>query len=107
MVQYFLMATPPQISPGSKVRVTLDENNRTTGGAFQIWRGEELLYQGSQYGTIAPDPAPEVWRPIGLIQRNEQDYFILLYVPKDAERSEYDLRLATTVGSRSGRFQVI
>ena len=106
MVQYFPMASPLPAAPGSKLRVPLDENYRTTGGAFQIWRDGELLYQGSQYGTIAPTPAPDIWRPIGLIQRVDQDYSIFLYVPTDAELGEYELRLATTVGSRSGRFTV-
>jgi hypothetical protein len=100
------MASPPQVSPGNKLRVILDENTRTTGGAFQIWQGEELLYQGSQYGNIVPEPAPDIWRPIGLLQRQGADYSIFLYIPTTAPLGEYELRIATTVGSRSGRFVV-
>ncbi len=100
------MASLPKISPGGKLRLLLDENNRPTGGAFQVWRSEELLYQGSQYGTVVPEPAPDIWRPIGLIQRQDQDYSILLYVPTNTEPAEYELRIATTVGSRSGHFTV-
>jgi hypothetical protein len=96
----------PQITPGKKLRLLLAENNRATGGAFQVWRGEEIVYQGSQYGMVLPEPAPDVWRPIGLIQRQAQDFAIFLYAPTDAEPGEYELRIATTVGSRSGRFVV-
>lgn len=100
------MASLPQVSPGSKIRLILDENNRTTGGAFQIWCNDELVFQGSSYGGIPPTPPPDIWRPIGLVQRQELEYSISLYVPTTTERGEYELRLATTVGSRSGRFLV-
>lgn len=100
------MASLPQVTPGGKVRLILDENNRTTGGAFQIWREEELLYQGSSYGGIPPTPPPDNWRPIGLVQRNGAEFSILLYAPTTAPAGEYELRLATTQGSRSARFVV-
>ena len=106
VVQYFAMASFPQITPGKKLRVPLVESNRTTGGAFQVWRGEEIVHQGSNYGTIVPDPAPDIWRPIGLVQQQEEDFAIFLYTPTDAAPGEYELRLATTMGSRSGRFIV-
>ena len=104
MVQYFAMAPFPQITPGKKLRVPLVESKRTTGGAFQIWRGEEIVYQGSNYGTVVTDPAPDIWRPIGLVQQRDEDFAIFLYTPTDATPGEYELRLATTMGSRSGRF---
>jgi hypothetical protein len=106
MVEYFKMASPPQVAPGGKLRLPLVESNRSTGGAFQIWQGEELLYQGSQYGNVVPEPAPDVWRPIGLLQRQGASYSIFLYIPTTALPGAYELRIATTVGSRSGPFVV-
>lgn len=106
MVQYWEMASFPQVLPGTKLRVPLVESNRATGGAFQIWRGDEIVYQGSHYGNVIPEPAPDVWRPIGLVHHREQNFSIFLYAPSDAEPGEYELRLATTMGSRSGRFIV-
>lgn len=107
MVKSRCMSSIPEVSPGSKFRLNLNENSRTTGGAFQIWRGEELIYQGSGYGTIQPEPAPDVWRPIGLVNRQGADFLIFLYVPTVAVSGEYELRIATTMGSRSGRFTVL
>jgi hypothetical protein len=100
------MPTLPQASPGHKIRLVLDENNRTTGGAFQIWHNDELLHQGSNYGGIPTNPAPDIWRPIGLVQRQELEFAIFLFVPTTAKVGTYELRLATTLGSRSAHFQV-
>lgn len=100
------MVPLPTVSPGGKIRLILDENNRTTGGAFQVWRQDELVFQGSSYGGIPPTPPPDVWRPVGLVQRQELEFSIHLYIPTTAESGEYELRLATTMGSRSVRFLV-
>jgi hypothetical protein len=100
------MLSIPRVIPGSKFQVLLEESNRTTGGAFQIWRGDEIVYQGSNYGMVVPEPAPDTWRPIGLVQRQDHAFTIFLYTPTDALPGEYELRLATTMGSRSGRFVI-
>jgi len=100
------MPSLPEVVRGNKFRLPLMGNNRTTGGAFQIWQGDELIFQGSHYGTIPPSPLPDVWRPLGLLQRQGTDCAIFLYVPTTAAPGEYELRLATTIGSRSGPFLV-
>jgi hypothetical protein len=100
------MVSLPQVTPGSKLRLVLNENQRTTGGGFQVWQGDELIHQGS-YGNIIPEPAPDIWRPIGLVQRQELSFTIFFYTPTSAEPGEYELRLATTMGSRSARFVVV
>ena len=69
-------------------------------------RVRRLIFQGSQYGNVVPEPAPDVWRPIGLLQRQGADYSIFLYIPTTALPGAYELRIATTVGSRSGSFVV-
>lgn len=101
------MALLPEVPPGGKIRLPLLENNRTTGGAFQIWQGEVMVYQGPSYGLPLPGTPPDIWRPIGLLQREGVEYSIYLYIPTDATTGEYELRIATTVGSRSGRFLVL
>lgn len=101
------MASLPEVLPGGKLRLPLLENNRTTGGAFQLWQGETLVYQGPSYGLPLPGTPPDIWRPIGLLQQESNVYAIFLYIPTDAAPGEYELRIATTVGSRSGRFVVL
>ena len=101
------MASFPEIRPGGNLRLPLLDNNRATGGAFQLWQGKTLIYQGSSYGLPLPGTLPDIWRPIGLLQREESTYSIFLYIPTDAPVGEYELRIATTVGSRSGRFLVL
>ena len=96
----------PEIAPGNRFRLVLPDRNHTTGGAYQVWRGDALVYQGSHYGGLQPDPAPDIWRPVGLVQTNSHGPFIVLFVPSDAEPGEYELRIATTQGSRCGSFVV-
>lgn len=102
-----LMSSLPDILPGKQARILLTGVNRIYSGAFQIWRGEEMLYQGSSYGMPLADPPPDQWRPVGLVSRNGYEFSIVLYVPTEAAPGEYELRLATTVGSRSGSFRVL
>jgi hypothetical protein len=91
---------------GKKVRVSLPQSERLTGGAYQIWHDGVLVRQGGNYGAPPRGEETDFWHPIGLVQRQEADYSILLYIPTDAAPGEYELRVATTTGPRSGKFQV-
>ncbi len=101
------MDSVTEIASGTQARVFLTGTSRISGGAFQVWRDDALVFQGSSYGMPPTSPAPDQWRPIGLVTRGEAGYSIVFYVPSNAESGDYELRLATTIGSRSAVIRVV